>query len=235
MPRETREQRVVRERFVDQYLPDWCASRPQPLDPSNFVAPDWSFLTPGLARWFLGAIDEGVVEARSDGEFMLGSSYPDGIFELAGRKDESPRPMRIRKESFVEVAAVGMLAVRYRWPVERLRFQPPGWALDFLAYVDDDWDRSEVAIAGEAKQFQKDAVALSASLKVCGERGDHDEADCTEPKNHHRKYLGSSSTHRASSGSSGLERSPAPIPISSFEWRRAAATSSVCVAQAQAS
>jgi hypothetical protein len=83
-----------------------------------------------------------------------------------------------------------MLAVRYRWPADRLRFQPPGWALDFLAYVDEDWDPSEVAIAGEAKQLQSDALKLSASLEVCGERGLHDEADCTELKNHHRKYLG---------------------------------------------
>jgi hypothetical protein len=70
------------------------------------------------------------------------------------------------------------------------QIQPPGWALDFLAYVDDDWDRSEVAIAGEAKLLQKDALKLSASLEVCGGRGRHDEADCTELKNHHRKYLG---------------------------------------------
>jgi hypothetical protein len=83
-----------------------------------------------------------------------------------------------------------MLALRYGWPVERLRFQPPGWALDFLAYVDDDWDQSEVAIAGEAKQRQSEAVELSASPEVCGERGEHLEADCTERPNHHRKYLG---------------------------------------------
>jgi hypothetical protein len=83
-----------------------------------------------------------------------------------------------------------VLAVRYGWPLERLRFQPPGWALDFLAYDEDDSDRSEVAIAGEAKVSQREAVKLSASLEVCLERGEHPEADCTERPNHHRKYLG---------------------------------------------
>jgi hypothetical protein len=83
-----------------------------------------------------------------------------------------------------------MLALRYRWPAERLRFQPPGWALDFIAYVDDDRDRSGVGIAGEAKLSQRDAVASAESLKVCGKLGNHDEAGCTEGKNHHRKYLG---------------------------------------------
>jgi len=136
--------------------------------------PDWSFLTPGLAHWFLIAIDEGVVEVTSDGDFMCGSSQSEGIFEH-GWKDSSPRESKLRKESFLEIAAVGMLAVRYAWPVERLRFQSPDGSFDFLAYVDDDWDRSEVAIAGEAKLEQRKAVKLSASLEVCLERGEHPE------------------------------------------------------------
>jgi hypothetical protein len=189
VPTDASEQREVRERVLGQYLPLWCSasSQPRPLDPLAFIAPDWSFLTPGLAHWFLIAIDEGAVEVTSDGDFMRGSSYSEGIFEH-GPKAVSPRPMKLRRESFFEIAAVGMLAVRYGWPVERLRFQSPGWAFDFLAYVDDAW--SEVAIAGEAKRLQRDAVALSASLKVCGGRGRHDEADCAEPRNHHRKYMG---------------------------------------------
>ena len=31
---------------------------------------------------------------------------------------------------------------------------------------------------------------MSASLKVCGMRGIHTEEDCTQPANHHRKYVG---------------------------------------------
>jgi hypothetical protein len=189
-PPESLEVREVRDRVVGQYLPAWCAShfRPESLDPSAFKPPDWAFLTLGLAHWFLTAIDEGFVEV-SDGGFRCGSSWSEGIFEQ-GPKATSPRQSKLRNESFFEIAAVGMLACRYSWPVERLRFQPPGMALDFLAYVNDDWNRSEVAIAGEAKRLQKDAVVLSESLKVCGGRGRHDEADCPEGKNHHRKYLG---------------------------------------------
>jgi hypothetical protein len=189
VPKDASEQLEVRDRVLDQYLPAWCASssRPQPLDPAAFIGPpDWSFLTPGLAHWFLIAIDKGVVEV-SDGDFRRGSSWSEGIFEH-GFKDVSRRPMKLRKESFFEIAAVGMLAIRYGWPVERLRFQPPRQALDFLAYVDDAW--SDVAIAGDAKRLQRDAVALSASLEVCARRGPHTQADCTERANHHRKYVG---------------------------------------------
>jgi hypothetical protein len=185
----TIEQQVVRDLVVNEYLPAWCASRARTLDPSNFKIPDWSsFLTPGVARWFLAAIDEGVVEVTSEGDLVLGGTYPDGIFETKGPKDEVPRRMGIRPESFLEVAAVGMLAVRYRWPPERLRFQAPGWAYDFLAYADDEW--SGVTIAGEAKLAQKDALKLWTSLEACGQRGDHGEAACSEDRNHHRKYLG---------------------------------------------
>ena len=222
------EQGEVRDRVLGQYLPAWCASpyRPEPMDPSAFKPPDWSFLTPDLAHWFLIAIDERVVEV-SDGGFRCGSSWSEGIFEQ-GPKATSPRQSKLRKESFFEIAAVGVLAVRYGWPVERLRFQPPGWALDFLAYVDDDWDRSEVAIAGEAKLEQREAVKLSASLGGCGERGLHDEAGCTEPKNHHRKYLGLL-RHRpcrakkvaAAESLSGAPPAPAPAePDPEERWRR---------------
>jgi hypothetical protein len=176
-------------RTVAQYLPAWCSSddRPEPLSPSAFIAPDWSFLTPGLARWFLAAVDERVVEVN-DGAFRRGDSWSEGIFEH-GPKAVVPRPTKLRKESFLEIAALGMLAVRYGWPKERLRFQSPGWAFDFLAFDDGD-ARSEVAVAGEAKLLQRDAARLAASLEICGARGDHAEADCTEPRNHHRKYAG---------------------------------------------
>jgi hypothetical protein len=43
---------------------------------------------------------------------------------------------------------------------------------------------------GPRSRLQREAVKLSASLKVCGERGEHPEADCTELEIHHRKYLG---------------------------------------------
>ena len=184
---EESEQREIRDRVLRQYLPVWCASpsRPAPLDPSAFDSPDWSFLTPGLAHWFLIAIDERVVDVTSDGDFVRGSSFSEGIFEH-GPKAVSPRSTKLRRESFFEIAAVGMLAVRYGWPLERLRFQSPRWAFDFLAYSDDA--HREVVIAGEAKRLQREAVALSASLEICGERGDHAEHHCTERPNHHKKY-----------------------------------------------
>jgi hypothetical protein len=147
--RDASEQLEVRKRTVGRYLPAWCASdsRPEPLDPSAFIGPDWSFLTPGLAHWFLTAIDEGVVEV-SNGGFRRGNSWSEGIFEHGPKA--VPRPMKLRKESFLEIAAVGMLAVRYGWPSERLRFQSPGWAFDFLAYVDDACSEVAIGRRGEA-------------------------------------------------------------------------------------
>ena len=185
----TIEQQVVQDRVLGEYLPAWCASphRPRRLDPS-LIVPNWSFLTPGLARWFLIAIDEGVVEV-SDGGFRCGSSWSEGIFNH-GYRNPPPQPPKLRREGFLEIAAVGMLAVRYGWPVSRLRFQSPDRAFDFLAYASDDWDRSEVAIAGEAKQPQSAVERLCESLEVCVARGTHDKSACTERTNHHRKYAG---------------------------------------------
>jgi hypothetical protein len=135
------------------------------------------------------------VEVTCDGDLKLGNSYPDGIFEQAGRKDESPRRTRIRKESFLEVAAVSMLALRYKWPAKRLTFQPHS-SLDFCAYADDE--RAEMVIAGEAKLSQPEAAELAENVKVCGALGDHEETECRrlrkiseqKNRNHHRKYEG---------------------------------------------
>lgn len=103
--------------------------------------------------------------------------------------------------------------------------------MDFLAYADKA--RSGVAIAGEAKRFQRDAVALSASLEVCGARGDHPEADCTERKNHHRKYVGLLKFRPRILWVVDPKHSPL-TPISSFVSKRAAAASAICVAQTPA-
>jgi hypothetical protein len=73
------------------------------LDPKGFFAQDWSFLTPGLAYWFLVAIDENVVEVNH-GDFKLGASWSEGIFEQ-GPKATSPRRTKLRRESFLEIAA----------------------------------------------------------------------------------------------------------------------------------
>jgi hypothetical protein len=179
------EQREVRRRVLADYFPAWCAAR-ETRDPSAFD-PDWSFLTPGLARWFLAAIDQHVSEVR-DGCPTLRDSSHNWLFE-----NDKPRLCR---EGFLEVAAAGLLTTRFGWPPESVTFQSPPvvgtsrlWAFDLLTFAGDGGTK-EVAIAGEAKSKQKDAVALAKSLETCGARGDHSEADCTEKQNHHRKYQG---------------------------------------------
>jgi hypothetical protein len=193
------EQLEFRKRVIEQYLPAWCASYPPPegpYDPLNFVVHnDWSFPTPGIAQWFLTAVDEGIVETAERG-FTLGGSWADGIFARLGSSKIPPedRRLTLRRESIIEVGAVGMLALRYGWPAERLRFQVP--RLDFGAYADDE--RSEVVIAGEAKQYQLEADELAEHVKVCGAIGAHDDAECwplrdipkDKNRNHHRKYEG---------------------------------------------
>ena len=63
----------------------------------------------------------------------------------------------------------------------------PGFgAFDLLAYPDG----REISIAGEAKSTQKEAIKLMAGLRRCGALGHHEEHECAESPNHHRKYQG---------------------------------------------
>jgi hypothetical protein len=189
MVRALDELSVCRERVVETYLPAWCASaaRPQVMDPALFVPPDWSFLTVGLARWFLAAVDEHIVSVTAGGDFMLGSSKSEGLFEQAGPKGVSPRPMKLRRESFFEIAGAAMLVIRFGWSPSRLTFQSPGWAFDLLGYAEEG---DKVAIAGEAKRLQGDITRLVHNVEVCGALGRHEVHGTGVVRNAHKKYEG---------------------------------------------
>lgn len=173
--------REVRERVHARYFPAWSA-----VKPSELADPDWSFLTEGVAHWFLVALDEGVIDVVSGLPTL-----PDGrhtwLFERAGSR------AALYREGFLEVAAAGLLALRFGWRPELLTFQSPArggrglWAFDLLAYADQG--RSTVQIAGEAKWRQREAERLIRVLETCGRRGEHVETDCRE-LNAHRKYVG---------------------------------------------
>ena len=53
--------------MLTRYFPEWCAAQTSVVDASAFKA-EWSFLTDGIARWFLAAIDNEVVS--------IGSGWP---------------------------------------------------------------------------------------------------------------------------------------------------------------
>lgn len=175
------EEREFRRRVVDDYFPAWCAVR-ETRDASLFD-PDWSFVPPGLARWFLIAANEGVIDVR-DGCPTLPDGSRNALFE-------NDRP-RLFREGFLEVAAVGMLVQRFGWSPSNLTFQSPRpdatakpWAFDILGYA-----HGRVALAAEAKWKQRDATKLVRALQTCGARGSHSEAECDQVANHHRKYDG---------------------------------------------
>ena len=186
----------VQGRVVERNLPKWCAARG--MDPSAFISPDWSFLTDGVARWFLDAVEREYVKAGERGGFTLNGSKA-GIFDH-GSSHVEPQPMKLYKEGLIEVAIVGALCGRSAWPAANLRFQSPRhassprykeskpWAFDVLAY--DDPETKTAGLVAEAKTRQSDARALAEDLKACGARGKHLEADCQGKPNHHRKYQG---------------------------------------------
>ena len=172
-------QRELRHRVLANYLPEWCAAK-HGRDASAF-SPDWSFLTPGLARWFLTAVDEQVVEIR-DGSAVLPDASRAHFFG-------NDKPLFYR-EGVLEVAAAGMLVHRYGWSPEDLRFQSPWpWAFDLLVHTCCG-DSKSVAIAGEAKWKQTDALKLLAGLEACCAMGRHAKDGCSESINHHRKHEG---------------------------------------------
>lgn len=182
------EQAEVRERVLGRYLPGWCAAQKTAVD-ASVLTPDWSFLTDGVARWFLAAIDQDVV-AIVDGWPVLPDGRRTYLFEKPNGK------AKLYREGFLEVAAAGVLAQRFGWPSELLSFQSPRtarasrpWAYDLIAYVDET--RETVRIAAEIKWRDKDVLDLLKALQSCCERGPHNEETCPERRHsHHRKYQG---------------------------------------------
>jgi hypothetical protein len=193
-------------RRVLEWAPKWCAHHD--LDVSAFDDdPDFSFLTPTVARWFLAAVDKKIVAETGHGSFALNEDLSEGrsgagIFQHGSRK-KIPQPSRIYVEGFLEVASAGRLSLGFDWPAEYLSFQSPRevgvrryeesrhWAFDLLAY--SDRARTRVHIACEIKATQAEVQTLIDDLRSCGARGKHREEDCASGKpsqrqNHHRKY-----------------------------------------------
>jgi hypothetical protein len=177
----------VRERVITRYLPDWCAAQPSSVDAST-LRPEWSFLTDGVARWFLAAVDEQIVTVNGGWPTLPDARRTYLFAQGRGR-------VALYREGFLEVAAAGVLAIRFGWAPEFLTFQSPRavpnsrpWAFDLLAYRDGL--RSEVRIAAEIKWRQSDVASLLQALDVCCARGAHSEDDCAQRRDNHRKYQG---------------------------------------------
>lgn len=188
----SKEQREVHRRVAKEYLPAWCAANRRRVDSSSF-RPDWSFLTAGLAEWFLAALDAHVVTIQDGWPRLPASPRRAHLFQ--GDRGIAT----LNREGFVEVAAAGTLSIRYEWPPESMRFQSDQRgvgglaesrhsAFDLLAYKDDN--RHKVAIAVEAKWRPGDVRRLASALEACGERRSHSEDACNQSKVDHRKYVG---------------------------------------------
>lgn len=182
--------REVRGRVVRDYLPIWLEWKPD-ADVSRIHAEDWSFLPPAACRWFLDALDAGVVTISQ--HRLLGFTVAGGgCIHPFGDQDT-----KLYREVFFTVAAAGMLALEFGWPNERLRFEPKRaagkptglhWAFDLVAYADDG--RRRVALACETKKSGAEAKSLLADVQQCCARGRHPDHGSGREQNHHRKYRG---------------------------------------------
>lgn len=90
-----------------------------------------------------------------------------------------------------------MLALQFRWPPDRLRFESPRaeghadgrlWSFDLVGYAEGE--PTEVVLAAETKKIASEAVALWHGLESCCARGDHAEHGRTAELNYHWKYRG---------------------------------------------
>lgn len=114
----------LKRRIETAYVTKWCSARG--MDAKAF-RPEYSFLTPEIAEWFLRGVDEEVVVAAARGGFQLPDGSKSGMFEHGPRK-AMPQATRLYAEGLIEVAAVAKLHLRDHWRTEYLSFQSPRYA-----------------------------------------------------------------------------------------------------------
>lgn len=177
--------RRIRDEFLPQYLVDYG------YEPGGYKASDQA-VTPADAKWFLRALDEGVVTLLPKARLKLPASSVKAMIFWEHSRAVSPRPVGLHLEGVLSAGMAARLHFQYGWPIEQLGFEyptrpGPGRRAFDLGALDGGGD---LILAGEAKNERGELDHVLEVMQRCAEAGDHTHPKRHADQNGHNKWMG---------------------------------------------
>ncbi len=150
-------------RLLDDWLPAFCNARSSEFAPEGFVRASLAKLAAFDARWFLRAIDAGLVVAHADGSFTAPQSKAKEWIFWSGLKSISPRPFTLALEPVITIGALARLHDVHGWPRRCLGMQAAyPWPFDLIGYADGS---DQELLVCEVKKDDRQLSALVSLMK----------------------------------------------------------------------
>jgi hypothetical protein len=179
----------LQQRILNEWLPPYLVDCG--YEPGGF-SPPRTAISEDDARWFLAAIDQGVVELLPKARLLLPGSPIKAMIFWEGSTQRSPRPVTVHMEGVLSAGMAARLHLEFGWPVANLGFEypprrPGRRAFDIAALGLD----GSVQLAGEAKKSPRELDHVLSVISECGSAGAHEHSPTESGvKNGHRKWEG---------------------------------------------
>lgn len=125
------------ERLETTWLPSFCYAPHRNHSTDGFKRDSLHNLSEYDARWFLEAVDQGLV-TESGGFFRAPQTKAKEQIFWTGTKGVVPRPLTLWVEPIITMGAVARLHVEFGWPADQLGTQSEyPWPFDLVGYHED--------------------------------------------------------------------------------------------------
>lgn len=174
-------------RLYTDWLPSFCSAPHRNYSTAGFKDNSIKKLSEFDARWFLNAVDSGLV-TELDGFFTAPKSKAKEQIFWTGRKVKIPRPITLWIEPIITIGALARLNKKFGWPCENLGTQSQKWAFDLVCYGNTSDDEHIVC---EVKKHPKEIIVLLEFMNFHCARDPMDyEPTNAKERNAYRKVQG---------------------------------------------
>jgi hypothetical protein len=174
------------ERLLHEHLiPEFCRDPKRGCECSGFKG-NSAQVNEDDARYFLSAIDNGLVKHLGNGLYRAPKSAASEQFFWQGPKAAIPKTYTLWLEPIITVAALGRLHFDYNWPKALLGTQSSDWAFDVTAFLPE---QPNMVIAGEVKKSTSEVERLLQLMEVFGLQPDLQQPVSGKERNAYKKVV----------------------------------------------
>ncbi|MCL6684094.1 hypothetical protein [Sphingomonas alba] len=164
-------------------IPEFCGEAGRNCQPDGFVASPVQ-VSDVDARYFLMAIEAGLLEHLGCGRYKAAASSAFEQFFWEGRKALEPRPFTLWLEPVITVAGLARLHFDHGWPKESIGTQSADFAFDLVTFLPGN---STESIAGEVKKTAREIDDLVTLMVEYGRAADIEAPTAGKERNAYMK------------------------------------------------